>query len=69
MVCRGSDDLEAKKQDYIERFANPLVAAQRGYIEDIIEPSTTRRRLCEDLEILRNKKTLRQERKHGNIPL
>eukprot|EP00656_Telonema_subtile_P005642 TRINITY_DN12573_c0_g1_i1.p1 TRINITY_DN12573_c0_g1~~TRINITY_DN12573_c0_g1_i1.p1 ORF type:complete len:186 (-),score=56.27 TRINITY_DN12573_c0_g1_i1:108-665(-) len=69
IIFRGSDDMESKKDDYIERFANPLVAAQRGYIEDVIEPSSTRQRIIEDLEILQNKQVLREDRKHGNIPL
>eukprot|EP00658_Telonema_sp_P-2_P043838 TRINITY_DN3171_c0_g1_i5.p1 TRINITY_DN3171_c0_g1~~TRINITY_DN3171_c0_g1_i5.p1 ORF type:complete len:477 (+),score=125.07 TRINITY_DN3171_c0_g1_i5:52-1482(+) len=69
IIFRGDEELEAKKADYIDRFANPLVAAQRGYIEDIIEPATTRRRICEDLEMLQNKKVLSESRKHGNIPL
>ena len=51
------------------RFANPMVAAQRGFVDDIIDPATTRQRLCEDLELLRTKKTERPWRKHGNIPL
>ena len=50
-------------------IANPLVAAQRGFVDAIIEPSTTRTRLCEDLELLRGKRRERPWRKHGNIPL
>jgi len=69
IIFRGSDQLDKKKEDYIERFANPLVAAQRGYIEDVIDPSSTRRRICEDLEMLQNKQMIRETRKHGNIPL
>merc|ERR1711871_1469042 len=71
IIFRGSppDELEALKADYVDRFANPLVAAQRGYIEDVIEPSTTRRRICEDLEFLQNKEELEPWKKHGNIPL
>jgi propionyl-CoA carboxylase beta chain len=51
------------------RFANPMVAAQRGFVDDIIDPASTRQRLCEDLEILRTKEVTRPWRKHGNIPL
>jgi len=69
IIFRGAEDMEAKKQEYVERFINPHVSAQRGYIEDIIEPSTTRQRICEDLEILKNKQVLTEKRKHGNIPL
>lgn len=69
IIFRGAEDMAAKKQEYVERFINPHVSAQRGYIEDIIEPSTTRQRICEDLEILKNKQVLTEKRKHGNIPL
>jgi len=51
------------------RFANPMVAAQRGFVDDIIDPAFTRVRLCEDLELLRTKEVTRPWRKHGNIPL
>jgi propionyl-CoA carboxylase beta chain len=51
------------------RFANPLLAAQRGFIDDIIDPATTREKLCEELEILRNKSIENPPRKHSNIPL
>jgi acetyl-CoA carboxylase carboxyltransferase component len=44
-------------------------AAERGFVDDIIQPSTTRARLCEDLEFLRNKKWVGHAKKHGNIPL
>lgn len=44
-------------------------AAERGFIDDIIDPATTRERLCEDLEILRNKEPDSFDKKHGNIPL
>jgi len=69
IIFRGQDNLDELKADYVERFANPLVAAQRGYIEDVIEPSTTRRRICEDLDFLENKEELEPWKKHGNIPL
>ena len=51
------------------RFANPMVAAERGFVDDILDPAETRQRLCEDLELLRDKKMERPWRKHGNIPL
>lgn len=46
-----------------------MLAAQRGFVDDVIEPTTTRQRLCEDLELFRTKKLERPWRKHGNIPL
>jgi len=68
IIFRGQD-VEAKTLEYTERFANPMVAAQRGFIDDIIDPATTRRRLCEDLKLLEEKKISKPWRKHGNIPL
>jgi acetyl-CoA carboxylase carboxyltransferase component len=56
-------------QEYRERFANPYIAAARGYIDDVIEPSETRPRVIEALEMLRNKRDANPPKKHGNIPL
>jgi acetyl-CoA carboxylase carboxyltransferase component len=55
--------------DYIEKFANPYFAAERGYIDDIIEPQQTRPRLISALNMLQDKRVRRPRRKHGNIPL
>ena len=68
IIFRGKD-VDAKTVEYTERFANPMVAAQRGFIDAVINPAETRERLCEDLELLRNKEVERPARKHGNIPL
>ena len=68
IIFRGKD-LEKNKAEYSYNFANPLMAAQRGFIDDIIEPTETRRRLCEDLEILQTKCKTNPWKKHGNIPL
>ena len=57
------------EQEYIHRFANPLVAAERGFIDDIIQPSKTRRAIIDELETLRTKQLQNPKRKHGNIPL
>jgi propionyl-CoA carboxylase beta chain len=54
---------------YREKFANPYIAAERGYIDDVIEPSKTREILVNYLEVLRTKREARPPRKHGNIPL
>ncbi len=51
------------------RFANPMVAAQRGFVDDVIDPVDTRLRIAEDLVLLENKQATRPWRKHGNIPL
>ena len=59
----------ARVQDYREKFANPYVAAARGYIDDVIEPHETRPRLINALEMLANKRDANPAKKHGNIPL
>lgn len=56
-------------QEYREKFANPYVAAARGYIDDVIEPHETRPRLIEGLQMLINKRDTNPPKKHGNIPL
>ncbi|MGA2504850.1 MAG: acyl-CoA carboxylase subunit beta [Anaerolineales bacterium] len=55
--------------EYRNKFANPYVAAERGYLDDIIEPSETRPRLINALEMLQNKRDSNPAKKHGNIPL
>ncbi len=69
----ASDDPEKRKaklvEEYRQKFANPYVAASRGYIDDVIEPSETRPRLINALEMLSNKRDLNPAKKHGNIPL
>jgi propionyl-CoA carboxylase beta subunit len=60
---------EAKIREYREKFANPYVAAERGYVDEVIEPRDTRARLCAMLEVLRTKRDTNPPRKHGNIPL
>jgi propionyl-CoA carboxylase beta chain len=56
-------------EEYREKFANPYVAAERGYIDDVIEPRETRPRLINALEMLSNKRDSNPAKKHGNIPL
>jgi acetyl-CoA carboxylase carboxyltransferase component len=55
--------------EYTEKFANPFIAAERGYIDDVIEPQQTRPKLISALNALQGKKVKRPRRKHGNIPL
>jgi propionyl-CoA carboxylase beta chain len=68
-----ADDPEARRQaliaDYREQFANPYVAAERGYVDDVIEPRRTRPVLVNALETALTKREPRPRRKHGNIPL
>ena len=63
------DKIKARVKDYEDRFANPFVAAERGYIDDVILPHNTRRRLCRSLNMLRNKTVENPWKKHDNIPL
>ena len=60
---------QEKIQEYRDNFANPYQAAARGYIDDIIEPSTTRLKLVSALEMLISKRETRPAKKHGNIPV
>jgi len=69
----SAEDPEAKReqvlQEYREKFANPYVAAERGYVDEVIEPHETRPRLIAALEMLQNKRVSNPPKKHGNIPL
>ena len=69
----AADDAEAKRAeliaDYRERFANPYTAAERGYIDEVIEPRRTRPVLVDALRTALTKRERRPPRKHGNIPL
>ena len=56
-------------EDYTERFANPYIAAERGYVDDVIDPADTRKLLVRGLSLLRTKKEELPKRKHGNVPL
>ncbi|HEX7070812.1 MAG TPA: acyl-CoA carboxylase subunit beta [Rhodothermales bacterium] len=60
---------EAFVAEYRQKFANPYVAAERGYVDDVIKPHETRRRLISALEMLKNKVVSNPRKKHGNIPL
>ena len=68
-----ADDAAAERarlvREYQERFAHPYIAAARGYVDDVIEPSETRPRLIRSLEMLAGKRDRNPARKHGNIPL
>jgi propionyl-CoA carboxylase beta chain len=59
----------AKVEDFRERFANPYVAAERGYIDAVIEPAQTRPKIVAALRSLESKRDINPRRKHGNIPL
>ncbi|MEW6286090.1 MAG: acyl-CoA carboxylase subunit beta [Chloroflexota bacterium] len=69
---KAADPAQRKAElvaEYREKFANPYVAASRGYIDDVIEPKETRPRLINALEMLSNKRDSNPAKKHGNIPL
>ncbi len=70
---KGSNDpeatLAAKEAEYKDRFANPYEAAARGYVDEVIKPADTRRKVIEVLRMLRNKARTLPRKKHGNIPL
>ena len=62
-------EVQKKTDEFREKFANPFVAAARGYVDDVIEPKTTRPRLIRAFEMLGTKKDANPPKKHGNIPL
>ena len=59
----------SKIEEYRDKFSNPYVAAARGYVDDVIDPATTRVRLINALDMLASKRENRPSKKHGNIPL
>jgi propionyl-CoA carboxylase beta chain len=69
----ASSDPDARRKeliaDYKERFANPYIAASRGFVDDVIDPRLTRVKIIRALEMLENKTDSNPPRKHGNIPL
>jgi len=69
----AASDTEARraelKLEYEDRFLNPYQAAERGYVDDVIDPRDTRRMLVRSLEMLRTKREQLPSRKHGNTPL
>ena len=71
IIFRGldADGIAAKTKEYEDRFANPFVAASRGYIDEVIYPHSTRRRIALGLRKLRNKQLENPWKKHDNIPL
>ena len=61
--------LAAREAEYRAKFANPFIASHRGFIDDVIMPHETRRRVCRSLAMLKDKKLENPWRKHDNIPL
>ena len=56
-------------QEYTDKYANPYNAAERGYIDDVIDPAETRQKIVAGLRMLRTKREELPHRKHGNVPL
>ncbi|HMM22821.1 MAG TPA: carboxyl transferase domain-containing protein [Selenomonadales bacterium] len=69
IIFRGDPEAEAKTAKYVEEFATPYKAAERGFVDQIIEPSETRPRIITALGMLASKREGRPAKKHGNIPL
>ncbi len=71
ILYKGLSEKERNKktEEYQEKFSNPYIAASRGYIDDIIVPSETRKKISSAFNLLRNKKLTNPWKKHGNIPL
>jgi propionyl-CoA carboxylase beta chain len=69
LASNNAGTREAKIAEYRDRFASPFVAAERGYVDDVIEPHETRPRLIRALRMLENKVDTMPRKKHGNIPL
>jgi len=68
IIAKGGN-IEEETKKYEEKFSNPLAAAERGYIDAIIDPQETRKIIIRDLELLATKKYNKPDRKHGNIPI
>ncbi len=62
-------ELEKRLTEYIEKFANPYIAAERGYLDDVISPEETKIKIIKAFELLNNKVDKNPKKKHGNIPL
>ena len=73
IIFRGdigdADKIAARTEEYRQKFANPFIAGHRGFIDDVIMPRTTRKRICRSLAMLKDKDVKNPSRKHGNIPL
>ncbi len=69
IIFRGDPEVKAKTEKYIEEFATPYKAAERGFVDQVIEPQETRPRIITALSMLASKREQRPQKKHGNIPL
>ncbi|MDF2502088.1 MAG: Propionyl-CoA carboxylase [Anaerosporomusa subterranea] len=69
IIFRSEPDVKSKTDTYIEEFATPYKAAERGFVDMVIEPHETRPRIITALNMLASKRESRPAKKHGNIPL
>ena len=69
IIFKGTNEIHKKEAEYIEKFANPFPAATRGFVDDVIDPRFTRKKICEDLDFLTTKDLKNLWKKHANIPL
>jgi acetyl-CoA carboxylase carboxyltransferase component len=71
-LAEAPDPLTRRRElvdEYTERYANPYLAAERGFVDDVIDPADTRAVLSRALDVLRTKREELPKRKHGNVPL
>jgi acetyl-CoA carboxylase carboxyltransferase component len=71
-LAEAADPVARRRElvdEYTERYANPYAAAERGYVDDVIDPAETRRVLVRSLALLMSKREELPKRKHGNMPL
>ncbi len=66
---RTAEEIAEETKAYEDRFMSPFVAAERGYIDEVIRPQSTRKRVARALAMLRSKKVERPRKKHDNMPL
>ena len=70
MTAQDKEAMRKQKiEEFRDRFANPFISAERGFIDDVIEPHETRPKVIRALRMLRNKVDTMPRKKHGNIPL
>ena len=71
-IAKSADpeaEASARADEFRDKFASPYIAAERGFIDEVIEPKQTRPKLIRALELLENKRDTNPPKKHGNIPL
>ncbi|XP_041483106.1 propionyl-CoA carboxylase beta chain, mitochondrial-like [Lytechinus variegatus] len=69
IIFRDGQEAAEREREYIDKFANPFPAATRGFVDDIIPPNVTRKRICRDLDLLAGKQQSNPPKKHANMPL